>query len=141
VAEAKTKPTDASVEKHIAAIANEERRADARRLVTLLRRVTGEAPKMWGPSIVGFGSYHYKYDSGREGDSALAGFAVRKSDLTVYIVAGFEGREALLEKLGKHRTAKVCLYMKRLADVDVEVLERLVTDSVAEMKRRYPSAR
>jgi Domain of unknown function (DU1801) len=93
---------------------------------------------MWGPSIVGFGSYHYTYASGHEGDSALAGFAVRGSELVVYIAEGFEGRDGLLATLGKHRTGKVCVYIRRLADVDLKVLETLVAESVAEMKHRYP---
>ncbi len=93
---------------------------------------------MWGPSIVGFGSYHYKYASGHEGDSALAGFAARGRELVVYVAEGFEGRDALLAKLGKHRTGKVCVYIRRLADVDLKVLEKLVTRSVADMKSRYP---
>jgi hypothetical protein len=139
MAETKTKPTGASVEKHIAALANEQLRSDAQALVALMRRVTGQEPKMWGPSIVGFGSYHYRYASGHEGDSARAGFAARKSEFAIYIVVGFEGQEDLLAKLGKHKTAKACLYVKRLADVDLKVLEKLVARSVAEMKRRYPS--
>ena|SRR5688572_20823451 len=138
MAEPKTKPTNLSVEKHIAAIANELQRKDAQALVALMRRVTKQEPKMWGPSIVGFGSYHYKYASGHEGDSALAGFAVRKSEFSIYIAAGFDGQENLLAKLGKHKTAKACLYIKRLSDLDLKVLEKLVAHSVAEMKRRYP---
>lgn len=134
----KTKPTKVSAERHIAAIANEEHRKDARTLVALMRRVTRQEPRMWGPSIVGFGSYHYKYASGHEGDSALAAFAVRGSELVVYIAAGFEGRGALLAKLGKHRTGKVCVYMRRLANVDLKVLERLVARSVADTRSRYP---
>jgi len=93
---------------------------------------------MWGPSIVGFGSYHYKYVSGHEGESALAGFAARGSDLVVYIAAVFEGRDVLLAKLGKHKTWKVCVYIRRLADVDLKVLETLVARSVADTMRRYP---
>ena len=92
---------------------------------------------MWGPSIVGFGSYHYKYASGHEGDSALAGFAVRGSELVVYIM-GFKGRDVLLGKLGKHRTGKVCVYIRRLADVDLKVLETMIARSIAETKRLYP---
>ncbi|MBI3004438.1 MAG: DUF1801 domain-containing protein [Ignavibacteriales bacterium] len=134
----KTKPTHVSAESHIAAIANEEQRKDARKLVALMRRVTKQKPKMWGPSIVGFGSYHYKYASGHEGDSALAAFAVRGSELVAYIAAGFEGRDVLLAKLGKHRTGKVCVYVRRLANVDLKVLETLVARSVAETKRLYP---
>ena len=134
----KTKPTEVSAESHIAAVANEEQRTDAQTLVALMRRVTKQEPRMWGPSIVGFGSYHYKYESGHEGDSALAGFAARGRELVVYIAPGFEGRDVLLAKLGKHRTGKVCVYIRRLANVDLQVLETLVTRSVAEMKRRYP---
>ena len=134
----KTKPTKVSAESHIAAIANEEQRNDARTLVALMRRVTRQEPRMWGPSIVGFGSYHYKYASGHEGDSALAGFAVRGRELVVYVAESFEGRDVLLAKLGKPRTGKVCVYFRRLANVDLKVLERLVGRSVAEIKRRYP---
>ena len=134
----KTKPTEVSAESHIAAIANEEQRNDAQTLVALMRRVTKQEPRMWGPSIVGFGSYHYKYASGHEGDSALAAFAVRGSELVVYIAAGFEGRDVLLAKLGKHKTGKVCVYIRRLANVDLKVLETLLVRSVADTKRRYP---
>ena len=134
-----TKPTKVSVESHIAAIANEEQRNDARTLVALMRRVIKQEPRMWGPSIVGFGSYHYKYASGHEGDSALAAFAVRGRDLVVYIAPAFEGRDVLLAKLGKPRTGKVCVYIRRLANVDLKVLETLVARSVADTKRRYPS--
>ena len=105
----KTKPTEVSVESHIAAIANEEQRNDAQSLVALMRRVTKQEPRMWGPSIVGFGSYHYKYASGHEGDSALAAFAARGRELVVYIAPGFEGRDVLLAKLGEHKTGKVCV--------------------------------
>ena len=134
----KTKPTKVSALSHIAAIANDEQRNDAQTLVALMRRVTKQEPRMWGPSIVGFGSYHYKYASGHEGDSALAAFAVRGSELVVYIATGFEGRDVLLDKLGKHRTGKVCVYIRRLANVDVKVLEKLVARSVADTKSRYP---
>src|SRR5215210_85960 len=129
MSELKTKPTEVSVESHIAAVANEEQRNDAHTLVALMRRVTRQEPRMWGPSIVGFGSYHYKYASGHEGDSALTGFAVRGSELVIYIAEGFEGRDALFAKLGKHRTGKVCLYIRRIADVDLRVLETLVARS------------
>jgi len=134
----KTKATDVSVEGHISAIANEEQRNDARTLVALMRRVVQQEPRMWGPSIVGFGSYHYKYPSGHEGDSALTGFAVRGSELVVYIAPGFEGRDVLLARLGKHKTGKVCVYIRRVANVDLKVLETLVARSVADTKRRYP---
>ena len=134
----KTKPTGISAERHIADIANEEQRNDAQTLVALMRRVTKQEPRMWGPSIVGFGSYHYKYASGHEGDSALAGFAARGRELVVYVEAGFEGRDVLLAKLGEHRTGKVCVYIRRLANVDLKVLETLVARSIADTKRRYP---
>ena len=134
----KTKPTKVSAASYIAAVADEEQRNDARTLVALMRRVTRQPPRMWGPSIVGFGSYHYKYASGHEGDSALAGFAARGRELVVYIAPGFEGRDVLLAKLGPHRTGKVCLYIRRLADVDLKVLEKLVARSVADTRSRYP---
>lgn len=134
----KTKPTAVSAERHIATIANEEQRNDAQTLVALMRRVTKQEPRMWGPSIVGFGSYHYKYASGHEGDSALAAFAVRGRELVVYIAPAFESRDGLLAKLGKHKTGKVCVYIRRLANVDLKVLETLVARSVADTKRRYP---
>ena len=133
----KTKPTEVTADSHIAAIANEEQRTDASTLVALMRRVTGQEPKMWGPSMVGFGSYHYKYPSGHEGDSALAAFAVRGRELVVYIME-FEGRDALLSRLGTHRTGKVCVYIRRLADVDLKVLGTLVARSIADTKRLYP---
>ena len=138
MSELKTKPTEVSAESHIAAITNEEQRNDAQTLVALMRRVTKQEPRMWGPSIVGFGSYHYKYASGHEGDSALAAFAVRGSELVVYTAEAFEGRDVLLAKLGKHKTGKVCVYIRRLAHVDLKVLEKLVARSVADTKRRYP---
>jgi hypothetical protein len=138
VSEPKTKPTEVSAESHMAAIANEEQRNDAQTLLALMRRVTKQEPRMWGPSIVGFGSYHYKYASGHEGDSALGAFAVRGSELVVYTAGDFEGRDVLLAKLGKHRTGKVCVYIRRLANVDLKVLEKLVARSVAETKSRYP---
>ncbi len=134
----KTRPTEVSVESHIAAIANEEQRNDAQRLVSLMRKVTKQEPRMWGPSIVGFGSYHYKYASGHEGDSALAAFAVRGRDLVVYTEAEFEGRDHLLARLGEHKTGKVCVYIRRLANIDLKVLEQLVARSIAETKSRYP---
>ena len=136
----KTRPTAVSVESHLAAIANEEQRNDARRLVAVMRNVTGQDPRMWGPSIVGFGSYHYKYASGHEGDSALAAFAARGRELVVYIADGFEGRDELMARLGKHKSGKVCVYIRRLADVDLKVLETLIARSVADTERRYPRA-
>jgi hypothetical protein len=138
VSKPKTKPTEVSAQRHISAIKNEQQRNDAQTLVALMRRVTKEEPRMWGPSIVGFGSYHYKYASGHEGDSPLAGFAARGRELVVYIEADFESREILLARLGEHKTGKVCVYIRRLASVDLKVLEMLVARSVAETKSRHP---
>jgi len=138
MAEPKTKATGASVDSYIDAIDDEQRRDDCRTLVRLMSKITGEPPVMWGTGIVGFGNYHYRYASGHEGDSCLSGFASRKGDISIYVTAGFAGREPLLAKLGKHKTGKVCLYIKRLADIDLRKLESIVEDSVAEMKRRYP---
>jgi hypothetical protein len=137
VTENKTRPTKVSVARHIAAIANDQQRADAKSLATLLRRVTGQSAVMWGPSIIGFGRYHYRYDSGREGDSPLTGFAVRGNGFAIYVTTGFAGHESLLAKLGKYKASKACLYVKRLADIDLKVLEALVMKSVTQMKRRY----
>jgi hypothetical protein len=137
MAENKTKPTDASVDDYIASRANAQQRADCRELMALLKRVTRQTPRMWGPSIVGYGSYRYTYESGRTGEAPLTGFAIRGRELVVYVAT--EGREqgSLLSKLGKHRTGKVCLYFKRIADLDKAVLEKLVVGSVAEVRRRY----
>ena len=136
MAENKTKPTDASVEDYIASRGNEEQRNDCLELMALLKKVTRQPPKMWGPSIVGFGSYRYSYESGRTGEAPLAGFAIRGRELVIYLAEQAE-RKALLSKLGPHKMAKTCLYFKRLADLDRSVLEKLVADSVAEMRRRY----
>ena len=133
----KTKPTDASVDDYIAARANAQQHADCRELMALFRRVTRQTPRMWGPSIVGHGSYRYTYDSGRTGEAPLAGFAIRGRELVLYVMA--EGREqrSLLSKLGKHRMGKSCLYFKQLADLDKSVLEKLVVGSVSEVSRRH----
>jgi hypothetical protein len=139
MAENKTKPTQLSVATFIEALTDQTRRADAKALVKLMQSVTAERPKMWGPSIVGFGSYHYKYDSGREGDMPIIGFSPRKTATVLYNVGGFSGSEALRAKLGKHTTGKGCLYIKKLAEVDQQVLETLVLKSVGVMRARYPS--
>ena len=138
MADAKTKPTAASVDEVLAARARPEQLADCKALMALLKRVTKQAPKMWGPSIVGYGSYSYRYDSGRTGESCLTGFAVRGRELVVYLVADSPGQQALLERLGPYKMGKACLYIKRLADLDLAVLEALVSESVAEIKRRHP---
>jgi hypothetical protein len=126
-----TVPTDAAVSAFLDAIPDEARQADARRVCALMREVTGEPPVMWGSSIVGFGSYHYRYDSGREGDFMLAGFAPRKQNLAVYLVGGFDDEcAALMARLGPHKTGKGCLYLKSLDGVDLDVLRELVAESV-----------
>jgi hypothetical protein len=137
MAENKTKPTDASVQQYLSAIENETRRRDCQALAQLMTRVTGQQPKMWGTSIVGFGSYHYRYASGREGDSCLIGFSSRKSDLTIYLSTSFPERQELLSKLGKHKLGKACLYLRTLADVDLQVLEQLMSSSVEELRRQH----
>lgn len=137
MAEAKTKPTAANVDDHLAARASPEQLADCKALMALLQEVTRQPPRMWGPSIVGYGSYRYTYGSGRSGESCLTGFAVRGKDLVVYLVAESPEQQALLGRLGKHRMGKSCLYFKRLADLDTTVLASLVSKSVAEIGRRH----
>ncbi len=137
MAENKTKATEASVESYLSAIEDEARRKDCEALAKLMTKATKAQPKMWGSSIVGFGSYHYKYESGREGDTCLTGFASRKGDISVYLVASFPGQEELLSKLGKHKMGKGCLYVRKLSDIDLRVLEKLIVGSVAERKRHY----
>jgi hypothetical protein len=137
MAENKTKRTEASVESYFSAIEDETRRNDCEALARLMTKATKQQPKMWGPTIVGFGSYHYKYGSGREGDSCLTGFSSRKSDISVYLVANVLGQEELLSKLGKHKMGKGCLYIRKLSDVDLKVLEQLIVGAVAERKSCY----
>ncbi|GGA78128.1 hypothetical protein GCM10011521_15620 [Arenimonas soli] len=129
----KTQATDADVEKFLAAVPDPGRREDCQRIRELMEAATGAPARLWGPSIVGFGVYHYRYESGREGDWMVTGFSPRKNDLTLYIMPGFARYEALMARLGKHKTGKSCLYIKRLADVDMAVLETLVRESVAAM--------
>jgi Domain of unknown function (DU1801) len=137
LAKNKTKPTDASVEDYIASRANERQRTDCQELMALLKKITRQPPKMWGPSIVGYGSYRYTCESGRTGEAPLAGFAIRGRELVVYLVAEGERQKTLLAKLGKHKMSKSCLYFKRLADLDKSLLEQLVVGSIAEVRRRY----
>ena len=138
MAKTKTKPTGASVEAYLASRANPAQLADCRTIMAICTRVTKQQPKMWGPSIVGYGSYTYRYESGHSGDACLTGFAVRGKDLVVYLMAEHSAQTDLLAGLGKHRMGKSCLYFRRLADLDVAVLEELIADSVAEVRRRYP---
>ena len=128
---AKMQPSGTDLEAFLEAVPNEQRRADARELCALLSEITGEPPVLWASGIVGFGTYHYRYDSGREGDAPVAGFAPRSAHLVIYLIGGFTDRhEELLERLGPHKTGKSCLYVKRLADIDVDVLRTLVTRSM-----------
>jgi hypothetical protein len=136
MAETKTRPTTASVSAFIASIEDDQQRKDAKQLLALMKKATGKPAKMWGTSIVGFGSYHYVYDSGHEGDTCLSGFSPRKSALTVYVMPGFPEYGPLLGKLGKVKTGKACLYIKRLADVDLPTLEKLVSRSVRSLEKR-----
>lgn len=133
-AELKTKVNDASVTKFIEGVADEQKRNDCFEIIKLMKQVTKEEPKMWGASIVGFGSYHYKGKSGREGDWMLTGFSPRKQNLTLYLMDGFEAHTALLKQLGKFTTSVGCLYIKKLEDVDKKVLKELVQASVKRMK-------
>ena len=141
MAETKTKPTGASVDAYLASRASREQMADCKAIMAICKRVTKQQPKMWGASIVGYGSYTYTYESGHSGDACLVGFAVRGKELVVYIIAENPKQLELLVKLGKHKMGKSCLYFKRLADLDVKVLEALIAGSVAEVKRRYPRPR
>lgn len=136
--EPKTKPTIASVDEFIDAVADEKQRDDAKKIAAMMERLSGHPSKMWGPSIIGVGSYHYKYDSGREGDMCRIGFSPRKGQTVLYLVDGFEGHAELMAKLGKHKTGKSCLYIKRLSDIDEDVLEQLCVESLKWMAQKYP---
>jgi hypothetical protein len=135
MAEPKTKPTGASVEVFLNKVADETRREDCFAVARMMEESTGSKPQMWGDSIVGFGSYHYKYASGQEGDWPIIGFSPRKSDLTLYIMPGFERYPDLMARLGKHRTGRSCLYIKRLSDVHTPTLKKLIRESVKSMKK------
>ena len=137
MAELKTKANKASVDKFLKGIQDEQKREDCFKIVDIMKKAAKAEPQMWGTSIVGFGSYHYKYASGREGDWFLVGFSPRKQNLTLYIMSGFDEYNSLLKKLGKHATGKSCLYIKRLEDVDMKVLKELVTRSVKHMQKMH----
>ena len=138
MAETKTKPTAVSVDAFIADVEDERKRDDSRVLVKLMSKATGAKARMWGPTIVGFGTYHYKYDSGHEGDSCIAGFSPRKAAISIYL-AEFPARDALLAKLGRHKMGKACLYVKKLDDIDMDVLKQLVETSITYVKKQYPT--
>jgi len=133
----KTVETDASVENFINAVDNEQKRKDSWDMIGLMQEITGSEPKMWGSSLIGFGQYHYKYESGREGDFFITGFSPRKTALTVYIMPGFDRYEELMARLGPYKTGKSCLYLKNLDVIDRGVLEEIIRDSVAVMRRKY----
>lgn len=133
----KTRPTKASVAAFIDNIPNPVRRADAKVLVKLMREVTGEKPVMWGPSIIGFGKYHYTYASGHEGDSGWTGFSPRATAITIYIVQGFKPYKELMEKLGKYKTSVSCLYVKKLSDIDLPTLKKIIEISVRDVRKKY----
>lgn len=135
----KTVPNTSSVTAFLDAIAEPQKKADAYVLLELMKTITGEPPVMWGPSIIGFGNYHYKYDSGREGDMLLTGFSPRKSNLTLYIMAGFDRYDNLMQRLGKHSTGKSCLYIKRLSDIDMNVLSEIISTSYEHYNKKYNS--
>jgi hypothetical protein len=135
--ELKTKATKSSVEKFLDAIESEQKRDDSYAILDMMEKATKEEPKMWGPSIIGFGTYHYKYDSGHEGDMCMIGFSPRKAALTLYILMGFDGYNELMQKLGRYKTSKACLYIKKLDDIDIKVLQELVTLSVKYTKVMY----
>lgn len=132
--ENKTQATTASVDDYIAAIADELKRKDTQTLLDLLKKITGDTPVLWGDGIIGFGSYHYQYESGREGDMPLIGFSPRKREFAIYIMSGFEQLQAHLNKLGKHKAGKSCLYIKRLSDININALSELMKESVAIIK-------
>ena len=136
MAENKTKPTSASVDDFIAAIENPRRRADALVSLEIYKEVTGLRPVMWGPSIIGFGSYHYVYETGREGDMPLAGFSPRKANMTYYVGDDFEGARTLYARLGKHKKTVACLYVNKLDDVDLDVLRQIISRQYAEDSRK-----
>jgi hypothetical protein len=137
--EAKTKPTKQTVASYLKAIEDDSRRKDCKTLSALMKKVTGITPKMWGTSIVGFGSFHYKYASGHEGDTCMVGFSNRKSDITIYLWTGYDNPQvkAMLAELGPHKTGKACLYLKRLDGIQLPVLEKLMRYSIAEARRRF----
>lgn len=137
--ELKTKENDNSVIEFIENVDSPKKREDAYRLLDVFTETTGYPAKMWGPSIIGFGSYHYKYDSGHEGDAPLVGFSPRKAKISLYFATGDTEREALLEEFGKHTSGKACVYINKLADIDVEVLKALINQSVTFLKDRYPT--
>lgn len=139
MAELKNAATDADVNDYLSSIENEQQRLDCQKLTEIISKLTGKPPRMWGKSMVGFGSYHYKYASGREGDWFLTGFSARKNTLSLYIMAGFDQYEELLKDLGEYKTGKSCLYIKSLNKINIKILQELIVSSVNHMKKNYPT--
>lgn len=137
MAELKTKKNTLSVEKFLNSVQDENRRSDCFAVLEIMKKITGDKPSMWGTGIVGFGSYHYKYESGREGDCLLTGFSPRKQNLTLYIMAGFKKYPELMKKLGNYKTGSSCLYIKKLSDIDINVLKLLIKESIVYLKEKY----
>ena len=139
MAKNKTTETENSVKDYLDNISDEKRRQDCSEIIEIFKNQTGLQPKMWGAGIVGFGSYHYKYESGHEGDAPLTGFASRSNAITLYLATEFDKKEELLQKFGKHKTGKGCIYLKKLEDINVPVLKEMITISVQNMREKYPS--
>lgn len=135
----KTTETTASVTGFIDAVADETKRDDSRFLIKIMKELTGHDAKMWGPSIVGFGTYHYKYESGREGDAPLVGFSPRKAEISIYLNTEFPDKAKLLQQFGKHRAGAGCIYVKKLQDIDIAVLKKMIKASVESIRKLYPS--
>ena len=138
MAELKTKPNKVDVYQFIQSVENQRRRQDALVLLDLMKKITGVEPVMWGPSIVGFGKYHYKYESSREGDSFLVGFSPRKQNMSIYLICDYDKDKKLMDKLGKHKSGKGCLYINKLEDVNLNILKVLIESSIEFTKIKYP---
>jgi hypothetical protein len=139
MAKNKTTETNSSVTEFVLKVQNEAKRDDSFQLIEILKSITGFEPKMWGPTIIGFGSYHYKYESGHEGDAPLAAFSPRKDSLVLYFASEFENREVLLSRLGKHKSSKACVYVKKLSDIDLKILETMTVNSMSYVTKLYSS--
>ena len=139
MAKNKTTETNSSVTEFVNKVENEVKRNDSFKLIEIFKSITGFEPKMWGPTIIGFGNYHYKYESGHEGDAPLAGFSPRKDSLVLYFASEYENREFLLSQLGKHKSSKACVYVKKLSDIDIKILQTMIVNSMNYARKLYPS--
>ena len=138
MAKIKTTETSKSVTEFVNSVSDEIKRKDSLKIIDIMQKQTGFEPKMWGPGIIGFGNYHYKYESGHEGDMPLAGFSPRSTGVVLYLCENFENKDELFQKLGKHKAGKVCIYIKRIADIDVSVLKKMISNSVKHIQALYP---